>query len=176
MVVLKPRCSGVLLSAVFMLSVLAGGITAYADELKIPGNETTGSTPTSFVVTNDMLISNDLIVSIPSELVLSYDKSANIFTRRDYVTASGIMKSSKRLEVSVPQTITYRHTSLSDVAVTGFLDFGSASGGRGTEYWTPTEVQNEDSRSIRSTVDADNLEYAGSSKATITYRISIKDR
>lgn len=175
-VVLKARCPGVLIAAAFMLSVLVGSIKVYADDLRIPDNETTGSTPTSFVVTNDMLISNDLVVSIPSELVLTYDESANIFTRRDYVTASGSLKSSKRLEVSIPTTITYQHTSLSGVTVTGFLDFGSASGGRGIEYWTPSQVQNDDSRSICSTVDADNLEYAGRYKATITYRILIKDR
>lgn len=80
---MKARCPGVLIAAAFMLSVLVGSIKVYADDLRIPDNETTGSTPTSFVVTNDMLISNDLVVSIPSELVLTYDESANIFTRRD---------------------------------------------------------------------------------------------
>lgn len=154
--------------------MFVGGLTVYADDLEVPEGVATGSTPTSFVVTNDML-QNDVIVSIPSELVLVYDADRNIFTKEDYVSASGSLRRNKHLEASVPSTIVYEHAAASSIKANGVLSFGRASGNRQEEQWDANQVLNIDKRGISSTVDADDLEYAGSYKATIRYQISVVD-
>lgn len=158
----------------FAVSMFVGGMTVYADDLKVPEGVATGSTPTSFVVSNDML-QNDVVVSIPSELILRYDADRNVLTKEDYVSASGSLRRNKHLEVSVPSNITYAHASASSVTVNGVLGFGNASGGIQEEQWSAKEVLDADKRSISSTVNVDDLEYAGSYKATIRYQISVKD-
>lgn len=175
MTALKRRSRAVVpLVVALTMSMFVGGLTVYADDLSVPEGVATGSTPTSFVVTEDML-HNDVVVSIPSELILRYDADRNVLTKEDYVSASGSLRRNKHLEVSVPSTIMYEHVSASSVTVNGVLSFGRPSGGIQEEQWNSNEVLNSDKREISSTVDADDLEYAGSYKATIRYQISVKD-
>lgn len=134
----------------------------------------TGSTPTSFIATDDML-QNDVIVSIPADMILTYNSSTKKLTDSDIVTARGDIKAGKHLEVSVPTSITYQNKASSSIDVNGVLNFGSVFNNRGVEKWTPSQVSSSagDSRQITSTVNAYDLEYAGTYKATITFNISI---
>lgn len=149
--------------------LITSGVSAFASNISVTGSST-GSTPSSFVATDDMLC-NDVVVTIPAELILTYNSSTKKLTDSDVVTAQGEIKSGKHLEVSVPTSITYQNAAASSVTVNGALNFGS----NGKEKWTPSQVETSsgNSRQITSTVDAHDLEYAGTYRATITYNFSI---
>lgn len=149
-----------------LLSVLLWGrLPVHASDVPVT-DSTTGSTPTSFVATNDML-QNNVIVSIPAEMILTYNASTKKLTDADYVSVRGDVKSGKHLEVSVPTNVVYRS---SNAYVNGVITFGSG----GTEKWTPSQVSaSNNSRQITSTVNAYDLDYAGNYSTTITFNISI---
>lgn len=151
------------------LVLLANRLVAFASDISVT-DSTTGYTSTKFVATEDMLC-NDVVVTIPAEMVLNYNTSSKTLSSSDIVIAQGSIKAGKHLEVSVPTNISYQNTASSSIVVRGALKFGS----NGKEVWTPTQVSatSGDSRQITSTVNAYDLEYAGTYKATITYNISI---
>lgn len=148
-----------------MATLLWGSLTVHAADIPVT-DSTTSSTPTSFVATNDML-QNNVIVSIPAEMILTYNASTKKLTDADYVSVRGDVKSGKHLEVSVPTNVAYRS---SNAYVNGVITFGSG----GTEKWTPSQVSaSNNSRQITSTVNAYDLDYAGNYSTTITFNISI---
>lgn len=155
--------------SVLIFSLLWGTIPAHATEIAV-SDTTTGTTPTSFVATNDML-QNNVVVSIPAEMVLTYNATTKKLTDTESVSVRGDIKSGKHLEVSVPTNVAYQS---SGNYVNGVLTFGTTSGGRGTETWTPTQASSSsNSRQITSTVNASDLDYAGTYSTTITFSISI---
>lgn len=149
--------------------LITNGVSVFASDITVSGNSI-GSTPTSFIATEDMLC-NEVIVSIPAEMVLTYDSATKKLSDSDVVIAKGDIKSGRHLEVSVPTNITYKHVASESITVNGVLNFGT----NGVEEWTPSQVGSSagDSRQISSVVDAHELDYTGTYKATIIYNISI---
>lgn len=149
-----------------MISILLWGrLPVLASDIPVT-DSTTGYTPTSFVATNDML-QNNVVVSIPAEMILTYNASTKKLTDTDSVSVRGDIKSGKHLEVSVPANVSYYSSKAN---VNGTLTFGSG----GTEKWTPSQVSSSNnSRQITSTVNASDLDYAGTYSTTITFNISI---
>lgn len=154
-----------IISLLLATTMLWGSLTAHAADTTVT-DSTTSSTPTSFVATSDML-QNNVIVSIPAEMILNYNASTKKLTDTDYVSARGDIKSGKHLEVSVPTSITYRSSNSN---VNGVITFGSG----GTEKWTPSQVSaSNNNRYITSTVNAYDLDSVGNYSATINFNISI---
>lgn len=163
---MKKRIIGL---GALVFSLMWGMLPVYATDIAV-SDATTGTTPTSFVATNDML-QNNVVVSIPAEMVLTYNATTKKLTDTESVSVRGDIKSGKHLEVSVPNNVAYQS---SGNYVNGVLTFGTSSGGRGVETWTPTQASSSsNSRQITSTVNAADLDYAGTYTTTITFSISI---
>ena len=164
--------------ALTMAIVLSFGGTAMANAQSIPvtGDTATGSSPSSFDVTADML-GGDLIVDVPDTLTLAYDAEHSNFSKTSQVKAKGNISPAKKLEVSVPTDITYLHADDNNVDAQGTLAFGSADGSNQKETWTASDLQAGGStgvdRDLTSTVPLSEVEYVGTYEATVTFNIAL---
>ena len=168
------------LVALMMVStMLVGGtLTAYAQDISVTDDSVTGSSPTSFNVTADML-GGDLVVTIPDTLTLDYDSANSQFSKTSQVNAKGNINPAKKLEVSVPTDVTYLHADDNSVDAAGTLAFGTTDGDNQKETWTASALRTGGTsgvdKDLTSTVPLSEVEYIGTYEATVTFNISLVD-
>lgn len=171
------RLVAVLLTGIMLMS---NGVVAFASDLSVSGGTASGSTPTSFEVDTSIL-GGDLVVSIPAEMVLTYDSANEKFTNTDVVTAKGRITASKRLEVQVPSEIEYENADDTTIKVSGSVDFGSTSMNNMEKgYWSAAELltgltATPVERDIVVDVNKADISYIGTYSTNITYSISVVD-
>lgn len=159
--------------AVTILTLSSNGLFAYASEITVTGDTYSGSFESNFVI-DDSVLGGDLIVSVPAEMVLSYDSSSDTFTKSDVVTAKGGIVSSKRLEITVPTTVVYSNKKSDVVNVDGSVTFGT----NGVDKWMADELRSSTipvERDISVSVDKNDISYTGTYSTTINYTISVVD-
>lgn len=158
--------------------VLGGTMTAYAGDISVTGDTASGSSPTNFVVTAEML-GGDLVVTVPDTLTLAYDEENSRFSKTSQVNAKGNINPSKKLEVSVPTDITYFHADDSSVDAEGTLTFGATDGTNQKSTWLASDLQVAGSvgvnKDLTSTVPLSEVEYVGTYETTVTFNIELVD-
>lgn len=160
-------------------TMLVGGtLTAYAQDISVTGDTATGSSPTTFEVTAEML-GGDLVVTVPDTLTLEYDSENSQFSKTSQVNAKGNINPSKKLEVSVPTDITYLHADDGSVDAEGTLSFGATDGDNQKSTWLASDLQGGGSagvdKDLTSTVPLSEVEYIGTYEATVTFDIELVD-
>lgn len=164
------------LVALMMVStMLVGGtLTAHAQEIAVSGDTAEGSSETSFEVTAEML-GGDLVVTVPDTLTLEYDEDNSQFSKTSQVNAKGNINPAKKLEVSVPASVTYLHADDNTVDAVGALTFGTDQ----TETWTASSLRAGGTsgvdKDLTSTVPLSEVEYVGTYEAAVTFNIELVD-
>lgn len=160
--------------------LLTSGVSVFAaSDVNVSGGSATGSTPSSFSVDTSVL-GGDLVVTIPAELTLTYDSASGTFKTTDVVTANGRILASKKFEVKVPSTVTYKNQDDNAITVDGAIGFGTTSGSYQIEEWSASELLTSMTtpvnKNISATVNKDDIDYIGTYKATVTYDFSVVDK
>lgn len=164
---------------IMALSLVLGGTSvAHAQDISVTGNSATGSSPSQFDVTSDML-GGDLVVNVPDTLTLTYDASQKKFSKTSQVNAKGNINPAKKLEVSVPTSVTYTHKDDSSIEAHGTLKFGAEDGSNQKETWSAESLQGAGSsgvnKDLTSTVPISEVGYVGTYRATVTFNIELVD-
>ena len=167
------------LALMMAVTMLTGGtLTAHAQDISVSGDTANGSSETSFNVTADML-GGDLVVTVPDTLTLDYDSENSRFSKTSQVNAKGNINPAKKLEVSVPTSITYLHKNDSSVDAAGTLEFGTTDNSNQKETWTASALQAGGTtgvdKDLTSTVPLSEVEYVGTYEATVTFNIALVD-
>lgn len=160
-------------------TMLVGGtFTVNAQNIPVTGDSTTGSSPSSFDVTADML-GGDLIVTVPDTLTLDYDAQNRQFSKTSQVNAKGNINPAKNLEVSVPTDIVYIHSENNTADAQGTLSFGATYGNNQKEVWTASDLRAGGAlginRDLTSTVPLSEVEFVGTYEATVLFDINLVD-
>lgn len=165
-----------LVGLLMTMTLIGGTIPAYAQDIAVTGDNATGSSPTSFSVTADML-GGDLVVTVPDTLTLEYDQTNSRFAKISQVNAKGNINPAKKLEVSVPTSVTYVHTDDADVDAAGTLSFGVSTGDNQKETWSASALRTGGTtgvdKNLTSTVPMSEVEYIGTYQATVTFQIAL---
>lgn len=150
-------------------------------EIPVEIDKADGTTKTDFVVDNTIL-GGDLIVSIPAEMILSYDADNEVMVEADYVSASGRCSSTSNLEVKTLTSITYANDADNSIEVPGTIEFGVTSDAYQITEWSAAElltgIKNIDDRvkkNITASVLKADIDFVGTYSTTILYNISVLD-
>lgn len=111
-------------------ALITSVVPVYADYSKA-GDTGSQEISSSFDVSADDF--GGLIVSIPNDIPLSYDKESNAYSGQDYVKVSGYLDSDLRIKITAPDTIEFTND---DSKLTGTVSFGEDGN---VEYWTSDE-------------------------------------
>lgn len=166
----KKILSMFLVEAVF----LANGVCAFAStDIPVDGN-TTGQTETRFEVTSEMLGEN-VLVSIPAEMTLTWNKTNSTLEAKDYVSAKGKLFDNKHLEITTADSVTYKKVNAPTVEVQGTITWGIVTNHTGVENWTATELESTPitKKSIGAVVNLSDVSSIGDYSANIVYTIKI---
>lgn len=85
-------------------ALITSVVPVYADYSKA-GDTGSQEISSSFDVSADDF--GGLIVSIPNDIPLSYDKESNAYSGQDYVKVSGYLDSDLRIKITAPDTIKF---------------------------------------------------------------------
>ena len=158
--------------------VLGGTITANAQTINVTGDTATGSSPTSFSVTADMLAGGDLVITVPDGLTLAQNEGKTAFESSANVNAKGNINPAKRVVVTTPTDITYSHADDDSVTADGTVTFGTADGTNQMTTWSAKELHDGGTsgvnKPISATVPMTEVEYIGTYNATVHYNISVE--
>lgn len=172
---MKRKLVALVMTATLMLG---GTLSVNAQDIAVSGDTATGSSPTSFAVTADML-GGDLVVTVPDTLTLAYDESNSQFSKTSQVNAKGNINPAKKLEVSVPTDVTYLHADDNTVDAAGVLAFGQTDGTNQKSTWLASDLRTGGAsgvnKDLTSTVPLSEVEYIGTYEATVTFNISLVD-
>ena len=161
-------------------SMILGGTPVYAQTVSVTSGTGSGSSPSSFTVTADMLTGGDLVVTIPDSLDLVYDDASSQFTKTSKVNVKGNINPAKKVVISTPTNITYRHEDDTTVTADGTVTFGSTSVNNQKAEWSATELKDGGEagvdKDISSSVAKSEVEYIGTYKATINFNVSLEDK
>ena len=180
------RFISLLICATFLLG---GTTTAFADEVAI---DNTSGYSSSALVASTLTVSNKitdlpligeggLVVDIPSELPLEYDRKSYEHTCETTVGVRGELSEFAMVYVTVPNEITYTLETDPLVTMTGEIDFQVASNSDGyvLATWTSAEAaEGKDDASLTNTKElsivADGLNAVqGEYDAEITFEITV---
>ena len=160
--------------------VLGGTITANAQTINVTGDTATGSSPTSFNVTADMLEGGDLVITVPDSLTLEYSAENGNFTKEAQVNAKGNINPAKQVVVTTPTNVTYTHADDASITADGTVTFGTEDGTNQKTSWSAVELHDGGttgvSKALSSVVEKSEVEYIGEYTATVTYTISVVDK
>ena len=163
------------LLATMMTGILlvSNTVPALAADISVTG-DTTGQTPTEFVVDEEAL-GGGLTVTIPASLTLIRDGETGDYGVEDVVSAQGNMNPSKKLQVSTDLSIEYTNTDDTSITVNGAVTFGTD----GMEEWTAAETKASidvlDSRAIGVAVAGTDVEYVGTYQTIVEFDINVVD-
>jgi len=140
-----------------------------------------GTTKTDFVA-DSTILGGDLIVSIPAEMILTYDAENSVMTKTDYVSATGRCASTSKLEIKTLTSITYANDADNSISVPGTIAFGTTSGDYQVTDWSAPELltgvktpANVVKKNITASVQKDDIDYVGIYGTSILYNISVLD-
>lgn len=152
---------------------LAMSMNVYAADVTVTSNSHSDDIPTSFTVTDDML-GGEVILSVPSEMVLTLSADGLKLTDTDTILAKGDIVASKHLELSVPTSLTYKNDADTSIEVPGSLTFET----NGYTEWSADELEanltSPTYKDISVDVDMDDIDYIGVYRATITYNVKVE--
>lgn len=161
-------------------SMILGGTPVHAQTVSVTSGTGSGSSPSSFTVTADMLTGGDLVVTIPDSLDLVYDDASSQFTKTSKVNVKGNINPAKKVVISTPTNITYRHEDDTTVTADGTVTFGSTSVNNQKAEWSATELKDGGEagvdKDISSSVAKSEVEYIGTYKATVNFNVSLEDK
>lgn len=161
-------------------SMILGGTPVYAQTVSVTSGTGSGSSPSSFTVTADMLTGGDLVVTIPDSLDLVYDDASSQFTKTSKVNVKGNINPAKKVVISTPTNITYRHEDDTTVTADGTVTFGSTSVNNQKAEWSATELKDGGEagvdKDISSSVAKSEVEYIGTYKATVEFTVGLEDK
>lgn len=161
-------------------SMILGGTPVHAQTVSVTSGTGSGSSPSSFTVTADMLTGGDLVVTIPDSLDLAYDDASSQFTKTSKVNVKGNINPAKKVVISTPTNITYRHEDDTTITADGTVTFGSTSVNNQKAEWSATELKDGGEagvdKNISSSVAKSEVEYIGTYKATINFNVSLEDK
>lgn len=168
-----------LLAAVLASSMVLGGtITAKAQTISVTG-DTTGTSPTSFNVTADML-GGDLVVTVPDAMTLSQNAGKTAFESSNNVNAKGNINPAKKLVITTPTNITYTHADDASVTADGTVTFGTTDGVNQKTEWSAVELHDGGTTGVDKAITADvamtEVEYIGDYNSSIVFNINIVDK
>lgn len=166
----------VFILALIVTQLLSFPITVHAEEQTV--EVATGSalqiTTTSFEADEDV-IGGGVVVSVPTNITLTYDKELEAYIGTGSVYAKGRISDTQYVEVSIDPTIIYQNLDVEGVFVEGSVDFGT----EGVEVWTAEEVKasldNLDKRPVTITVPKTVLDTVGSYESELIFNIELVD-
>lgn len=139
---MKKRTIYKTLSMLMVSAMVVAPTVSAADKRQEVGNvsetEITVGVKSSFG-TSDPTDLSGIIVSLPSELDLSYDTDKKTYVREDYVSAKGRLASSRVLTVSVSRSLKYTNEEDSSDILKAGVKFKRVT--KGIEYWTSGELK-----------------------------------
>lgn len=157
---------------------LGGTITANAQTIDVTGDTATGSSPTSFSVTADMLEGGDLVITVPDGLTLAQNEGKTAFESSANVNAKGNINPAKQVVVTTPTDITYSHADDNSVTADGTVTFGTEDGTNQKTSWSAKELHDGGTsgvnKPISATVPMTEVEYIDTYNATVHYNISVE--
>lgn len=181
------------------LTLTSNGVVAFANDVAVSGGTATSSTPTSFEADTNVL-GGDLVVSIPAEMILTYDTANKKFTNSDVVYAKGRISPSKKLRVNVWKEIFYVNADDATIKVKGITSFGTAyqagdwlrepAGGGyfyelsapvNASYWSASDLltgltAQPVEQSLEVNVDSNDISYIGTYSTNITYAFDVIEK
>lgn len=161
------------------MMLVSNGVTVLASEVDVSGGTASGTTPTSFEVDTSVL-GGDLVVSIPAEMVLTYNTDDEQFKNEDVVSAKGRIRANKKLQVKTPTSIEYSNGDDNSIKVAGTVAFGITSDNLQVTEWSASELLDSltvlSSKDITATVEKDDISYIGTYSTNITYDINVVDK
>lgn len=172
------RTNKKILALAMATAIMGSTVTVNAQTIDSSGGSGTGSSPSEFSVTAEML-GGDLVVTIPDSMTLEYSQENANFTKTAQVNAKGNINPAQKLEVTVPTAITYTHSDSETVTADGTLSFGVTDGDNQKETWSAEDLRNASTfgvnKDITSTVPLSEVEYAGDYTSTINFSINLVD-
>lgn len=172
------RTNKKILALAMATAIMGSTVTVNAQTIDSSGGSGTGSSPSEFSVTAEML-GGDLVVTIPDSMTLEYSQENANFTKTAQVNAKGNINPAQKLEVTVPTAITYIHSDSEAVTADGTLSFGVTDGDNQKETWSAEDLRNASTsgvnKDITSTVPLSEVEYAGDYTSTINFTINLVD-
>ena len=154
------------IASLMLASMLASSaMPVYADYSK-SGDTGTQEVQSSFDVTaNDL---GGLLVSIPAEIPLTYNKGSSNYSGKDSIKVAGYLDNDLRVKITTPDTVEYINSSNT---LTGSVSFGEENVG----YWTSEEcksgvVQKELGITVS---DLDTI-HTGEYSGTLSVNISVE--
>lgn len=172
------KTSKKILALAMATAIMGSTVTVNAQTIDSSGGSGTGSSPSEFSVTAEML-GGDLVVTIPDSMTLEYSQENANFTKTAQVNAKGNINPAHKLEVTVPTAITYTHSDSEAVTADGTLSFGVTDGDNQKETWSAEDLRNASTsgvnKDITSTVPLSEVEYAGDYTSTINFTINLVD-
>lgn len=160
--------------------MLGGTLTAFAQDVSLTDGSGTGTTPTTFTTTADMLEGGDLVVSIPDALTLSQNEGKTAFEASNNVSAKGNINPAKKVVVTTPTNTTYTHVDDVSVTADGTVTFGITDGVNQKTEWSASELHTGGATGVAKPITANvpmsEVEYIGDYNSSVIFTIELQDK
>lgn len=156
--------------------MLGSTMSVYADSQEVTG-QTTNKTSVE-VDSNLTVLPSDLsgiIVSLPTNLDLAFDKTTMAYKVEDTVAAKGDLSPNYLLDITVNDSVKYSNNTNTHSYNAG-VDFNRIETLGNFHYWTSEELEaaktTPDERTFQISLSADDVEYSDDYSGIVTFDIS----
>lgn len=157
-------------------ALAVSAVPVFADEQSVTGTGTTQAVvPSSFVAEND---TTSVIVSLPTNLDLSFNEDTNKYSKSATLSAKGDMSSKKMLTITI-EDITYELQGYSTIHAEATHHFGADASVKSTAY-SSEQLKNskttEDSRGFDIDVEKASILKNGHYQTTVMFDIDVSNK